>query len=248
MYYAGPAPSLTCVGTTDPPARKDHPMTTTPAQPARMSSGRTAGLDPSVQNQDGPEEPEWGRSTDLLAHERRNLTTFEDVFPHWNDRDVPSLLEHYTEDITWHNVAMGETYHGRAEVGAFLSELFRGLPDLSLEVTLRLPRGRYVAEEYVIRGTHLGSVFGLPPTGRRLEIQAMSMVELANGKLKEDHFYYDSASVLRQMGLLPPVQAARTLWGGAALRLLVHRRFTAGVAAAAGLGGLLVAAGRHRRP
>ncbi len=166
-------------------------------------------------------EPEWGPSTELLANEAANLAAFEGVFPHWNHRDVPRMLEYYCDDIVWRNVAMGEVYDGKEEVGAFLEQLFRALPDLELDVTLRAPRGRYVAEEYVIRGTHLGPMFGLPATGRRLEIKAMSMVEMRDGKLKEDHFYFDAATAMRQMGYFPDASAAyrqpaRTVLGLAA--------------------------------
>lgn len=172
-------------------------------------------------------EPEWGTSTDLLPHEAANLGAFEGVFPHWNERDVPRMLDYYCDDIVWRNVAMGEVYDGKQEVAAFLEQLFRALPDLELEVTLRVPRGRYVAEEYVIRGTHLGPMFGLPPTGRRLEITAMSMVELRDGKLKEDHFYFDAASAMRQMGYFPDAAAAYRLPGRTVLGLvsrIIRRR------------------------
>ena len=163
-------------------------------------------------------EPEWGVSHALLAHEAANLRAFEDVFPHWNSGRIARMLDHYEDDIVWRNIAMGEVYDGKEAVRGFLEGLFAALPDLELDVTLRLPRGRYVAEEYVIRGTHLGTMFGLPPTGRRLEIECMSMVELRNGRLKEDHFYFDAASAMRQMGLMPGVEAATRPVGRTVLR------------------------------
>jgi len=172
-------------------------------------------------------EAEWGPSTDLLAHEAANIGALEGVFPHWNHRDVSRMLDYYCDDIVWRNVAMGEVYDGKDAVRVFLEQLFTALPDLELEITLRVPRGRYVAEEYVIRGTHVGTLFGLPPTGRRLEIKAMSMVELRDGKLKEDHFYFDAASAMRQMGYFPETFAAYSGPGRAVLGLvsrIIRRR------------------------
>jgi len=122
--------------------------------------------------------------------------------------------------VVWRNVAMGEVYDGKEAVRGFLERLFTALPDLELDVTLRLPRGRYVAEEYVIRGTHLGTMFGLPPTGRRLELKFMSTVELRDGKLKEDHFYFDVASAMRQMGYFPDAAVAEKLPGRVVLGLV----------------------------
>ena len=61
---------------------------------------------------------------------------------------------------------MDEVYDGKEAVKAFLERLFVALPDITLEITLRVPRGKYVTEEYILRGTHLGPMFGLPATGR----------------------------------------------------------------------------------
>ncbi|MEO6998745.1 MAG: ester cyclase [Terracoccus sp.] len=177
--------------------------TTTPATPSA----------PSV-------EPEWGPSVALLAHEQANVDAFSTVFPHWNRGDISAMLEQYEDDIVWRNIAMGEVYDGKAAVRAFLEDLFRALPDLNLDITLRVPRGKYVAEEYVIRGTHLGPMFGLPASGRRLEIRVMSMVEMRNGRLKEDHFYFDAAGVMQQMGYLPDTSAVRKPAGRVVMGIL----------------------------
>lgn len=194
-----------------------------------------------------PPEPEWGRSTELLPPELANLAAFESVFPHWNTGDIDRMLEHYCDDVVWRNVAMGTEYRGKHAVRGFLEQLYTGLPDLSLDVTLRVPRGRYVAEEYVIRGHHRGMLFGLPPTGRFLEIPAASMVELRDGKLQEDHFYFDAAGAMRQMGLMPGFEAAATPWGAAALRLAVRRAALGRVLLAAVAAALAVAAHRSAR-
>ncbi|MDN5789607.1 MAG: ester cyclase [Micrococcales bacterium] len=176
-------------------------------------------------------EPEWGTSLDLLPHEQANLDAFTGVFPHWNSGNIPAMLEHYEDDIVWRNIPMGEVYDGKEAVRRFLEDLFRALPDLELDVTLRVPRGKYVAEEYTIRGTHLGPMFGLPPSGRRLEIRAMSMVELRGGRLKEDHFYFDAAGAMQQMGYLPDTAAVRRPAGRAVFGLLGWWRRRGGSAA-----------------
>ncbi|RFU22491.1 ester cyclase [Geodermatophilus marinus] len=160
----------------------------------------------------------------LTPTERRNLATMAAVVPHWNRRDVAGILSHYDEAITWHDRARGRSYHGKAEVGRFLAALFAAVPDLRLDLTSRVPHGDRVAEEYTITGTHLGPLFGLPPTGRPLRIQAVSFVRLRDGRLAEDTFYVDLAGVLGQMGLFPPLDVADTRWGRRALQVAVVLR------------------------
>jgi steroid delta-isomerase-like uncharacterized protein len=166
-------------------------------------------------------EQEWGLSTELTDEERANMAAFESILPCWNRHDVPAILEHYNDDVVWRNVAAGEVYTGKEEIREFLEGLMTGLPDLQLDITLRFPRGKYVAEEYHLRGHHRGDLMGIPPTGRYVEIQCVSMVELRDGKWKEDRFYFDVSSALVQMGLFPPLRTARTPLGHAGMRVLV---------------------------
>jgi steroid delta-isomerase-like uncharacterized protein len=163
-------------------------------------------------------------SNPLTETERRNIAAFEGVLPHWDSHNIPEILTYYDENIVWHNVPMQEIYRGRDEVRVFLEDLFGALPDLTLEVPLRIPRGKFVAEKLVIRGTHMGNLLGLPPTGRYVEIPAISMVEFHNGRLKEDHFYYDAAHIMRQMGFLPGFEWARSRSGRMVMGLAARTR------------------------
>ncbi len=164
-------------------------------------------------------ETEWGLTAPLTADEEANLRAVAAVVPHWNRQDAAAVVAFYTPDIVWHNVAMGEVYTGRAQVQAFLEELFVALPDLRLDVIFGAPRGRYVAEEYVITGTHRGPMFGLPGTGRRVELHAVSMVQMREGRFAVDHFYFDAASAMRDMGYFPEAAMAHTRPGRIVLGL-----------------------------
>lgn len=170
------------------------------------------------------DDEQWGESAALTAAEQRNLVTMSLVEPCWNRRDVAAILAHYDDGITWRNVAMGRTYVGKAEVGAFLADLFRAVPDLTMRITMRIPRGRFVAEEYTLRGTHLGTLFGIPATGRPVELHAVSFVEMRAGRLVQDHFYFDVTGILHQVGLFPPLQIAETALGHALLGIGVFLR------------------------
>ena len=188
-------------------------------------------------------EREWGISTELTDEEQANMAAFEGVFPHWNNGDITKMLTHYNEDIIFVNMPMGERYEGKEAVRGFLEHLFGALPDLELDVTLRVPRGKYVAEEYHIRGHHRGDFFGIPATGKYVDIACVSMVELRDGKLKEDHFYFDVMSALRQMGLVPSVAAMQGPLARVAMRMMVNRSRLG--MAAAGVAGLFVVGKRR---
>lgn len=167
----------------------------------------------------------WPGSTPLTATEQRNLETIAAVAPCWNRHDVAGILAHYADDIRWRNMATGETFAGKDEVGSYLTELFAAVPDLTMTITRRIPRGDLVAEEYTLRGTHLGTLFGIAPTGRPVRIDAVSFVEMRDGLLSCDHYYLDVAGLLHQLGLFPPLSFTRTRVGRALMAVGVALRF-----------------------
>ncbi len=173
---------------------------------------------------------------ELNETEQRNLRSVTDVLQYWNRQDLEGVLAYYDDSITWLNIAMEETYRGKAEVRQFLRRLFAAFPDLNFEVTYKIARNDNVAEQWFIRGTHLGTFMGIPPTGRRVEIPGMSMAELRGGKFISDHFYFDALGVLRDMALMPPLSISETPVGRGTLFLGV---------AATRLAGRLVAAIRR---
>jgi steroid delta-isomerase-like uncharacterized protein len=156
---------------------------------------------------------------DLSETELRNLRSVTDVLQYWNRQDLEGVLTYYDDGITWLNIAMEETYRGKSEVRVFLRKLFAAFPDLNFEVTYKIARGDNVAEQWFIRGTHLGMFMGIPPTGRHVEIPGMSMAELREGKFVSDHFYFDALGVLRDMALMPPLSVSETPLGRGALFL-----------------------------
>ena len=45
---------------------------------------------------------------------------------------------------------------------------------------------------------------GVAPTGKRVEVPVVAIVQFRDGKLAHEHIYWDQASVLVQVGLLDP--------------------------------------------
>jgi steroid delta-isomerase-like uncharacterized protein len=57
--------------------------------------------------------------------------------------------------------------------------------------------------EWVMSGTHHGDFPGMPATGKRFSVRGAAIVELQGGKIRRLSDYWDAATVMRQVGLLP---------------------------------------------
>ena len=58
-------------------------------------------------------------------------------------------------------------------------------PDLSVEIHDQVAEGDKVTTRKTIRGTHRGELFGIPPTGKRVVIDVIDIVRLADGRYAE---------------------------------------------------------------
>src|SRR3954451_14267166 len=158
----------------------------------------------------------------LTAAEERNLRVFTTVHPYWNAGDVDGVLAFYDDEIRWTNMALDEVYEGKAAVGEVLSKLFRAIPDLVFTAEDEIIRGDSVAGKWTISGTHRGTLFGLPATGRPIEIRGVSMLQMRDGKFLRDDFFFDTGSVLRQVGLMPSLAKTQGRVGRAGLWMAVR--------------------------
>ena len=97
---------------------------------------------------------------------------------------------------------------GRDQVRAFYATHFipKLPPDTEIELISRTIGRARIVDEMIFKCTHtvLMDWFlpGVAPTGRRVEVPTVAIVEFRDGKIESEHIYWDQASVLVQIGLL----------------------------------------------
>jgi predicted ester cyclase len=55
-------------------------------------------------------------------------------------------------------------------------------------------------------GTHQGELFGIPPTGKRMSIGAISITRVENGMGVEHWSQVDQLGMIQQLGLIPSLE------------------------------------------
>ena len=69
-----------------------------------------------------------------------------------------------------------------------------------------IAEGDRVAERWTGRGTHLGDLQGIPPTGKRVEAPGSVFYRIVDGKIVELWGQLDMMSLMQQLGAIPPLQ------------------------------------------
>ena len=129
-----------------------------------------------------------------------------DLFAAFNQRDIDRATSLVTDDFELQDVPAGLTFRGSQGLNQWLQTFLTAGPDAKAEVQTTIEAGEWVATEHVGTFTHTGPLLSpageVPPTGRRVELRFAEIYKVKEGKLTEMRAYYDSATMLRQLGLL----------------------------------------------
>jgi steroid delta-isomerase-like uncharacterized protein len=107
-------------------------------------------------------------------------------------------------------MATGEVYDGEAEVAAYYAASRAAFPDQRNEVRAMHFSDDAVIVEFDLLGTHNGPLRGVPPTGRKFRCPMVALFVFAGDRIVCERVYFDSATILRQLGLIPDLTAATT--------------------------------------
>jgi len=129
----------------------------------------------------------------------RDAAVAEKWIAGWNSHDPDKMLPLFTNDVFYEDVAFGEVSHGQAEVRKFFLSELQGVPDLELKLERADIHGGHGTIEWTFRGTDK-DVF---KTGKKFSVRGVSVIDMRDGKIFRNVDFYDAATIMRQVGLLP---------------------------------------------
>jgi steroid delta-isomerase-like uncharacterized protein len=123
--------------------------------------------------------------------------------PAWLDKIVAA----FEIDSQFTNIPLGTTLPGPEGYKQFVMFFAEGFPDSRIEVTNAFATEDQVVLEYTGRGTNTGPLHlptgDIPATGRRAELRLCDVTQIRNGKIVSYHAYFDTMTLLQQLGLVP---------------------------------------------
>jgi carboxymethylenebutenolidase len=135
-------------------------------------------------------------------------------------RDTEATLATMVEDAYVNHIPVLTGGYGKEALRSFYSRDFIPCmpPDTKLTPVSRTVGANQLVDEMIFSFTHTREMPwmlpGVAPTNRFVSVPLVAIVRFRDGKLAHEHIYWDQASVLRQIGLLPdsalPVRGAET--------------------------------------
>ncbi len=118
--------------------------------------------------------------------------------------DVKSVADTFATDGILDPKPTGTTFTGRESITKWYTDLFTAFPDLAPALVNRYQDGNVIIDEVEFTGTHDGPFLGIAASGRPIKVAASIFYEFADGQIVRESAYWDVASMLVQMGALPP--------------------------------------------
>ncbi len=124
-----------------------------------------------------------------------------------NRHDITAFTACYSPNAVVMDPQYPEPLRGGGAIGKDMTDFLTALPDLELRLKRTITEGDSYAAEITMSGTHKGPLIGpsgqIPATNKRVEIGAILLVQLdKDGRIAEEHRYYDLAGMMSQLGLM----------------------------------------------
>lgn len=138
-------------------------------------------------------------TAELHAHTTR---INDATYAAWNAHDADAVVSIFAENAVMREPNSGIEHRGRTAIRDRAVMLMRAFPDFRLDKIVLLIDGHRHADRWVMTGTHLGELFGIPPTGRKVRIEGSTFTTLdAAGLVIEDVHFTDNAALVSQLGI-----------------------------------------------
>ena len=117
---------------------------------------------------------------------KRNLALIDELL-------APNCVHHFPGNPPLDRAAF-------KQVSAMFHSAF---PDLHETIEDGIVDEDRVAQRLTSRGTHLGEFQGIPATGKRFTVSAITILRIEGGKIVEMWSEFDALGLLQQLGVIP---------------------------------------------
>ncbi len=143
-----------------------------------------------------------------MTETERNKTVVRDFIDAlFTQGDLSAVDTYLAEDFVDHDPPMGVP-PDREGFRAAARMVREGCPDWHSELHQFVAEGDVVVERFTASGTHTGTLLGVPPTGRLLEMPGINIFRLRDGVVVERWGRLDDLGLLSRLGVVRAADAA----------------------------------------
>ncbi len=123
------------------------------------------------------------------------------MFERSSRRDLDGIQGFLAADLSFENPVTGRT--DLDGMRNFHTSFFEALPDPTYHVDWIVSHGETAPAQCTITGTHKKDLMGIPPADKKIELPVAFVVDFEKGKVRNWASYFDTARMMRQLGVMP---------------------------------------------
>jgi steroid delta-isomerase-like uncharacterized protein len=139
----------------------------------------------------------------LISMATNNKDTMNRFVQFINTADEKLAAELVSPDAIFYVPGSPEPMRGPSGYMAIIGMMRSGFPDIQWTLEEMVSEDERVAARFTMNGTHKGTFFGVPPTGKPIKVQASNFYKFSNGKIVEEYGQPDTFSLMQQIGAIP---------------------------------------------
>lgn len=103
-------------------------------------------------------------------------------------------------------VASPENIVGIHDFKAYYQNYLTGFSDITFDIIDVFGQGDKIVKHWRFKGKHTGDFFGIPATGKTVDLEGVTLVQMKNGKIAQEQDFLDNMAFMQQLGLVSDPQ------------------------------------------
>lgn len=138
------------------------------------------------------------------AEEDKNVAAMKRFYDEvLNKGNLKAIDELVADNFVEHYLPDPSVPANKEGVKQMMTMLRTGFPDMQFLIIDMVAKGDKVWVYNTMRGTNTGSMMGMPPTGKKIDVKGLDIVRFVNGKAVEHWGLNDDLKMMQQLGLIP---------------------------------------------
>ena len=86
---------------------------------------------------------------------------------------------------------------------SYYANFLTGFSNISFTIRDVFGQGDKLVKYWNFKGRHTGPFFGIPATGKDVDISGTTLVRMEDGRIAEEQDFFDNLEFMQQLGLIP---------------------------------------------
>lgn len=145
------------------------------------------------------------------AQVEKNITMYSNVWDKIiNDGNI-DLINDANFDTNITLVSNPENIVGIEDFKAYYSNFITGFSDIEFTINEIFGQNDKIVKHWNFKGTHSGNFFGIPATGKTVDLSGATIAVMKDGKIAQEQDFMDNLDFMSQLGLDPFLNPGNTI-------------------------------------